>query len=382
MKVGRLEPGDLERWLTLLRSAFNVKLEDAARWMEQDGHDNVRLIRDARGVLGGHTLLPMGQFYGGRRVPMAGIGAVAVAPEFRGGGTAIRLMEEAVREMYATGFPLSVLYPATQVLYRKSGYEQAGLRCHASMKLSQIGLSDRSLPLVALPSEPARVEELYGRWARMTNGAVDRTFCNWIRVLRRHEDPIDFYGVGEPLEGYLALRRTGGIANYNLELTDLIATSADAARRLFSLLADHRTLADEVLFPCLPQDPILAALPEQYLQLRLRNWWMLRVVDVPRALAERGYPRTVRTSLDLEVHDELIPDNRGPWRVEIRDGQAQVETGGKGRLKVGIRGLACLYGGFFTPWQARAAGLLDGPDEELARLEGVFGSPAAMVDGF
>ena len=92
---------------------------------------------------GGLALYRMGQWFGGRPVPLVGVGAVAIAPEHRGTGTAERLMEGTLRELRAEGIALSGLYPATQRLYRKGGYEQAGGRYHYSMPLARLrpGLS-------------------------------------------------------------------------------------------------------------------------------------------------------------------------------------------------------------------------------------------------
>jgi len=74
-------------------------------------------------------MIPMGQWWGSQRVPMTGIAGVGVTPEYRGTGVAIALVQDTVKELHRQGVPLSVLYPATQHLYRKAGYEQAGTAC-------------------------------------------------------------------------------------------------------------------------------------------------------------------------------------------------------------------------------------------------------------
>lgn len=50
----------------------------------------------------------MAQWWGGERVPMTGIAAVGIAPEYRGTGAAIALMQHTVKELHAKGYPLAI----------------------------------------------------------------------------------------------------------------------------------------------------------------------------------------------------------------------------------------------------------------------------------
>ena len=96
------------------------------RWLEHSGMANLRGYRQGGRLVGGMILVPMGQWYGGRAVPMTGVAGVAVAPEARGSGVAQAMMASCVRELQQNGAPLSALYPATLSLYRGAGYEIAG----------------------------------------------------------------------------------------------------------------------------------------------------------------------------------------------------------------------------------------------------------------
>src|SRR5579875_3754019 len=66
------------------------------------------------------------QFWGGRALPMAGVGGVVVAPEWRGRGVATLLMDAVLRRALELGDVVSVLFPATVPPYRKIGYELGG----------------------------------------------------------------------------------------------------------------------------------------------------------------------------------------------------------------------------------------------------------------
>ena len=77
---------DLAPLGALLAHAFGFPPEDAAAWFERAGSENVLAYREEAGVAGGLLLVPMGQFFGGRSVPMMGVAGVGIAPERRGSG--------------------------------------------------------------------------------------------------------------------------------------------------------------------------------------------------------------------------------------------------------------------------------------------------------
>ena len=71
------------------------------------------------------------------------------------------------------------------------------------------------------------------------------------------------------------------------------------------------------------------------------------------------------------------------WTLRVSGGRGRAVRGGRGRVRVGARGLAPLYTGYQSPFDLRAAGLLDGPDGDLERLAALFAGPAPwMRDGF
>ncbi|MEO1375335.1 MAG: sterol carrier protein domain-containing protein, partial [Cyanobacteria bacterium J06635_10] len=60
-----------------------------------------------------------------------------------------------------------------------------------------------------------------------------------------------------------------------------------------------------------------------------------------------------------------------------------VTKGGKGELKLDIRGLVPLYTGLFTPQQLQLAGKLDGTDTALSNATEIFtGTSPWMADFF
>lgn len=374
----------------IISQAFAMSPEDVRtlnrRILDKGSH--LRVLREEGRVTGTLVFIPMGQWWGGRRVALSGVSGVGVAPARRGLGTGTRLMREALREARAQGFPLSGLYPATQPLYRRVGFEQAGSRFEYRVPLSGLDAPERSLTVrpVEAADQPV-LEEVYRRYARDQQGWLDRSPHLWSRVTHpRGEVAYGYLVEGTAgVEGYLYLSRRvqPQSIKQELSLTDLVALTPAAGRRLLSFLGDHRSLATDVLWRGGPVDPLLFQLREQPYQVKLLFQWMLRVLDVPAALRARGYPSGLSGSLHLEVEDDLFPENQGRFVLEVDDGEAQVEPGGDGDMKLHVRTLATLYSGFLTPAALRLAGLLEASDAAVRTATALFSGPApSMPDMF
>ena len=103
----------------LIAWAFAADQQSYAGWLLRLGREQQRVLREDGTVIAGLVNYPMGQFFGGRCVPVWGVGCVAVPPERRGQGLGRQLMTANLQEMHATKMPLAPLYPATQTLYHR-----------------------------------------------------------------------------------------------------------------------------------------------------------------------------------------------------------------------------------------------------------------------
>lgn len=370
--------------------AFALPPEEGRDWPQrvEAGEAHLRVLREEGSVAATVVLIPMGQWFSGRRVPMVGIGGVGVAPERRGQGSATRLMQAALRELRGQGVPLASLYPATQPLYRRVGFEQAGSRFEIRVQLHGLDFKERSLALrpVGASDLPA-LRDVYRRHAQRQQGWLDRTAYTWSRVTHpRGETAYGYLVEGSAgVEGYVYLTRRvlpDGIWQ-ELNLTDLVALTPAAGRRLLSFIGDHRSMAKEVVWRGGPVDPLLFLLREQPYQVKLLFIWMVRLLDVPAALQARGYPAGHSGALHLEVDDDLFPENRGRFVLEVENGEAEVRPGGDGDVKLHVRALAPLYSGFLSPAALQLAGALEADEASLRTATALFsGPPPAMPDLF
>ncbi|HEY9632111.1 MAG TPA: GNAT family N-acetyltransferase [Coleofasciculaceae cyanobacterium] len=387
-------PRESQRLGDILCQCFNESVSDWQFYLNSLGQENFRVIRRAGDVAGGLAILQMNQWFGSEPIPMAGIASVGVPPEHRGMGVAVDLLSHTLRELYAKGVPLSTLYAATQRPYRKVGYEQAGTCCRFELPIESIrvdvsqtlGKEIRSIPMQPVSPNPERFQNLYRQWAIKNNGNLDRNQVMWqLLVQPQGEEVVYAYLIGSEAqpEGYVIFSQKRTVVDYDLWIRDWVALTPIAARRLWLFIADHRSQAQKVLWRGSVIDPLLLLLSEQSQQVRHLERWLLRVVDVSKALEKRGYPVEVETQLHLEVWDDLLPENKGRFILRVSEGRGEVTRGGRGELQLDVRGLAPLFTGLLTPYQLQLTGQIKASDSAVAVATQLFsGSEPWMPDKF
>jgi len=352
----------------------------------RQGPENYRLARVHGRVAGGLGLLFMGQWFGGRGVPTVGVNAVAIAPEYRSTGIASRLLQCMFEDAHARGVALSVLYPATQVVYRRAGYEQAGVALRYRQPLHALTHAAHGLDVRrAEDGDQETMRALYAERGRRTAGHLDRNEYMWGRVMRAHDTVLNAYMVerdGAP-EGYIVYHQEQDGQDRNVVARDLVALTPDAGRALLSFLAAHRSTVDNLVWTGAPADPLFFHMPNQDYTVTWYEQWMLRIVDVRGALEARGYPPALETDLSLEVRDDVLGWNSGRWVLAVSGGRGHARAGGGGDLRLDARGLAPLYSGYLSAEELLSAGYIEGAPETLARASLVFAGPTPwMVDEF
>jgi predicted acetyltransferase len=376
---------DAEQLSQILAQCFISPPSDSLVYLNRIGMSNFRTIAVDGHLAGGLALIPMGQWWGGQRVPMTGIAAVGIAPEHRGAGAAIALLQQMLRELYDTGVPISVLYPATQRLYRKAGYEQGGSSSSWSIDTAAIQLRDRALPIRAVDAiEINTFAKLQQQYAQRHNGHLDRHAAIWQERLEVEGNaPLYAYTIGEsPPQGYVIFTQRRSTEPSILQVRDWAIVSAEAGRSLLSFWADHRSQIDTIRWTGAAIDPLLLLLPEQSAKQTSSMIWMVRIVNVRSALEGRGYPVAVETELHMDLQDDLLAENNGKFVLSVAGGKGMVSQGGRGDMKLDIRGLAPLYSGWFTPPQLQWAGWLDAPEATLTAAAQVFAGSLPWLPDF
>jgi len=333
------------------------------------GDANFRVVHVGGELAGGLGIYRMGQLFGGRSVGLGGLAGVGIAAEHRGAGVAAAMVGEALRALREDGVPLAGLYASTQRLYRSVGFEQAGNRVAWRVGLRAIDVTERALPVVRVDGA-ADLRPLY----RPEHGNLDRNDAIWARIAQPGGGgEVLCYRLGD--EGYAVLNKESTGLHYHVIMRDWQAHTARAQRRLWTLLADHSSLGVEARWFGAASDPMVAHLSEQPAEISGVQRWMIRVLDLPAALAARGWPVHLDGELHLDVSDPLLPENAGRWVLRVAGGRAEVVRGGKGLFKLGIRALAPLYTGYFEPSALVRLGWAEADTDSLTTAARLFASP-------
>lgn len=367
----------------MTQSLFFPTLEEFD-WIAVRGRENMRVIRRNGRVAGALGLIKMGQWFGGRRVPMAGFSPVAVSPEYRSGGVASELMRHVLTELHDEGFPLAGLYPATQPVYRRAGFEQAGTMIKYKIAANALDARDRSLTVrAAEESDHDTIRSLYTQRAMRTSGNLDRSESMWMRIFQSTKATKYMYIVERDAspEGYIVYtqgRHATGLMG-NLDVLDLVAVTPAAARRLLTFLTDHRSIIADITWTGGPADPLFLLIANQAYRVEHSWQWMLRILDVERALEARGYPHGLEAEIHLDVSDDWMAWNNGRLVLQVSRGRGSVRPGGDGVVQADIRGLATMYTGHLSPTELLMTDYVHGPLDALDEVGRVFSGPAPWM---
>ncbi|HYM79847.1 MAG TPA: GNAT family N-acetyltransferase [Candidatus Limnocylindria bacterium] len=397
---------DVETLADLATRAYRVASIEKRREFYTDhprfGLRDVRVAELDGLIVASLVLYPLTALVRGRRMPLTGVGSVAVSPEHRRRGVGEALLRAALREMRQRGNHVSALYAFRDSYYRKLGYGVFEI-------VHQLAVSSANL----LPSEEARrvrrlmlpdrsaVQELYERVALDGHFALARTPEWWSQRLWTYPGEWVVYEGRRrgQIEGYLYYEVENSRGPFRLAITlgEFVAATPQAHRGLVGHLA---TLADQVeeMHYGAPADNAWLTLLRTSQNLRpgaeigayhdtggVANGAMLRITDVKGALELLPLPPAARGEIALEVDDPVLAPNARSYRVVAREGRLRVgaETKrGAPRLKAPVDVLAQLYAGTLAPTRAAEAGLIEAGDGADEIAESWFRSPPAFLYQF
>ncbi|MFZ0014453.1 MAG: GNAT family N-acetyltransferase [Acidimicrobiia bacterium] len=390
------EEGDLFRSRTSLGFGRDPDTDDAAR---ERFHAIFELDRtfaafdgdDMVGTASGFSLaltVP-----GGHEVPMAGLTVVTVQPTHRRRGILRQLMSDHLDQVSERGEPLSGLWASEGGIYSRFGYGMATFRHKTKIDASSTTLRTPARGRVRLVdktrAEPI-VRSLYEQVRSARAGMLSRSDAWWAhRVLADVESWREGrsalrYAVhtedGEPT-GYAAYRQEAKWDDFGpsgeVAVEELVTTTHAAHESLWGYLLDI-DLFPKVEYWNLPTDDPLPALVGDAREVRrtVSDALWVRIVDVPAALAARGYETD--GTLSVSVVDEFRPGNDATYLLSVTGGSAICErVEGPGDVRLDIEALGHLYLGAGNAMVMAAGGRLAGDPTSLRTLHRLFRTDAA-----
>ncbi|MGN6756710.1 MAG: GNAT family N-acetyltransferase [Thermomicrobiales bacterium] len=382
--ISPLRPGEQSVLEAIIARALHFEEPGRmAYWMAGAGPEHYRVVRAGGRPVGGLAILRAGQWFGGQRVPMAGIGSLGIAPEWRGRGAASALLRGTLSELHETGIALATLYPSTLPVYRKAGFEHAGNTL--TYELTLAGLNPRpALDVVPIATDEWQtLVPIRNRWVQQHNGGLDRNPFMWQKTVAPFGQEAYAYLIrrGDTPEGYFVYSQAGRKAP--LQVLDWCVLDREAGLTFLAFLASDRAMTSTATLRGAPAEPILQLLPEPGVTINRLHPWLLRIVDVAGALRARGSHPALTAELHFAVTDDLLPANCGNFVLRISAGRGDVVCGGTGQLRLDVRALAALYTSFLTAEQLASIGALAGSMADLALASLVFaGPPPRLVDAY
>ena len=384
----------------MISHAFGFPTVEAAPWFLKAGHDNLRVLKDGARVIGGLIVLPMGQFFGGRSVPMLGMAGVGITPEARGRGVGRHLMGACVEEAKNSGFALSSLYGATTNFYTRTGWTRAAVRMKFEVELPMLeplrirsapGERDAGVTVEQVDGAPEEVRAFYTEWARDRAGHLDRRAQVWGRVAEPRGFSTKTFVVREDgaMTGFTVVSHKMEGDGGQVRAWCASAKTKRAAHALLSIYGSYASVASHVTWFGSPSHLLLWAMPERRHKIEMPWYLMTRTLDVSRALEARGYPRGASCDVSFSVHREtahLAP--REDVRLVVEGGAARTLPMKAPRFTMTEHGFTALYTGFSTPKELLELGEIRAIDESRTRdalesLASVFAGPLpSLVDFF
>ena len=380
-------PQDIRPLAQLWMQAFPGErtLAERIRSLEEGrpyGGVEVAFVEEEDGeIIGGLKALKLASYVNGVRFATMGLAAVAVAPAARRRGLGARLCREALRVAHERGDTISLLYPFRPAFYRALGWGLVGSLQSHTFRPEALPDLDATGVRYARASDAAAIAQCYGRVAERSNGLLERSAALWahlhtqggIEMLMFEQDGV---------RGYMRVRFGRGRSPERrvLRVLELVAETERAYEALLAWLAAQRDQWRIIGYDATPDERFDLRLSEPrppdyraarwlwYPSARLIRGPMLRIVDVPGALAARRYPADLpeNFTLELRVRDAELPENEGPWEVVVATGAAHVARGETAapaaRIETDAATLAQIFAGELRPSEAQRL--------NAARLEG------------
>ncbi|GAB4318911.1 MAG: hypothetical protein Kow0059_12710 [Candidatus Sumerlaeia bacterium] len=275
-----------------------------------------RIVKDGGRIVAHVSIVEKRMRIGRSVIRVAGIGDVCTHPDHRMHSYSRLLMEDAIRYMRASGFPLTMLYGIPNY-YHKFGYIEAmsAYQIFTGVKV----LETLESPCSLRPAEPAdtpRLNKLYNEvYARLT-GAMVREDAHWYKVfdLKRSAATVAV-GPDGRIEGYALSTPPRNPEQY---VHELAAESPEAARALLAHFGREARgrLAPEVEFRLSPEHPAAQCLETlggrfvRRVYAEGEGQAMLGLIDLPLALT------SLRDELEARLAASPLAGSRAALALE------------------------------------------------------------------
>lgn len=326
----------------------------------------------------------------GGRLQTAGITVVTVQPTHRRRGILTEMMRQTLETCRERGDVIASLIASETPIYGRYGYGIAMQRDRYKIDRSDAELiGDGDSPgrtrLISLDEAAGTLPAIFEAAGADRPGWIARDEKRWEHTLkdpeygRKGSSALHcalYDGNGKP-DGYMLYRRSGD-GRKDIQVTEILAASDEAAAALWKFCFGI-DLGEEITARTRPvDDPLRWMLADmRALDVLRQDWIWTRILDVPAALASRGYSST--GVLTLKIRDEFLGVSSGTFALEAdTDGASCSESSGRVDLEMNVADLASIYFGGVRPSVLERAGRIEArSDRALKTADAMFATAKA-----
>lgn len=294
---------------------------------------------------------------------LGGVGGVSTLPPYRRKGAIRACITASLQDMYKNDFTFSYLFPFSTEYYRKFGYEVAGVMNEWTLNLRDIKPRDvgGSMEQLFPGDDMSPLLEIYNKCFEDVNmSALRDTYSEELNEKNFMDDERYVYvwrdDAGEP-RGLMISKKEKDGGKTLLNCTHMFGCrcgflfcDAEALNALlFFAKSAFSSDYDAIRFAALPQQSITSLVGENN-EAENKPYWngMLRVVNVRRVLENcRCFGEG---TVSFRVHDEIIGENDGTWKLTFAPGKPNTvtKTDGEADLDMSINHFSALICGVRT----------------------------------
>lgn len=375
-RVEQAEDRDGPMIESLLRMSFGFSTDRSAEYLAHMGLEAFSVVRDRSRLAACAALLETRHRFGGQWIPAANIAHVAVAPEARGTGLAVPLVDALSRSAASRGAAMVTLFASARPVYRKCGFDLAGIEMIYEAEASAFPTkTDTVFRRIAI-DDPLLLQA-YDAKTSGEAGLLDRTERHWKEIRRAPCHALEAYAAGDgPLSAYAMVDASDPRC---LTIRDWYAATGAEATGLLAFFSRFRSVYPIVRWHGGPHDDLVAAMPDKGWRLAHQEDWLARILDPLAALARRGYQaQDGRLGFSIAQRD----GRRSDLVLEISAGMPHVREGSAGdapRLTLAASTFGTLFTGFRSASRLRRQGLIETGAEGARLADLVFGGPAPWL---
>ncbi|RSL30407.1 GNAT family N-acetyltransferase [Salibacterium salarium] len=388
MDIRKMNASQMRQSLELDQFAFQFEFSKE----EKKNHErimkpeNTWIAEENGQLLSKATILPVNVFVGGVSMSMGGISGVATWPESRRGGLVRKLLDAALVDMRERGYVLSLLYPFSVEFYRKFGWELFSDRITWELKKEQLPKKGeikkgaiRRIP----PAQWPILQEIYQNFAYQYNGMIDRTESWWrYTVLKQKKGQIAVYSDEDGKDrGYIIYK----VKDRYMTVHEFVALDENARSQLWSFIANHDSMIEEVKIKTTTGDPSRFMLVDPMITETRESYFMARIVDMKGFLEQYPFQLEDGEELNLEITDDVCSWNNGIFLLQKQEYGVEVvhESESPGNtVRTDINTAAALLFGYISVEMAVNTEKIHTTEENKEQLQRVLTKEKPFIYDF